>query len=124
MTNEYASDLIIESSANPEGMAEIRVLTLAQYAFEHHYPSPSVEVQPSLFLDGNDRLSLALDEDILDEFTHEKVLLTLLNLREDVNLTNLDKSCQFGKPITMLWHSDTQMYVRGLPNVAEPQAVE
>lgn len=122
MNNDLVNDLILAASTSTDPMSEIRVMTLSQFAFEHHFPELEVTVQPQLFMDG-DLLSLALDVDVLDEFTHESVLLALLNLNEDVNLTRLDKPCLFGRPVAMQWHSTNETYVRGTPNVIEQSAI-
>lgn len=122
MSNDIASDLILAASSTTSPMAEIRVMTLSQFAFEQHFPLAEVTVQPQVFMDG-EKLSIALDLDVLGEFTHETVLHALLNLNEDVNLTRLDRPCLFGQPVTMQWHGEHNTYTRGLPDVAEQSTV-
>lgn len=114
------ADLLFAANSAEAEMPEIRVMTLSHYAFEHHYPSPEVVVHPQIFMDG-EQLSIALDVDQLDEFTHEHVLLNLLNLKEDVNLTKLEKACHFGEPVVMRWHNQQQTYVRGSQYVAQQE---
>lgn len=118
MNDDFLNDLILSAATSTDPMTEIRVVTLSQFALEHHYPEASVVVQSQVFMD-DDRLSVALDVDELDEFAHENVLLALLNLNEDVNLTRLERPCIIGGPVAMRWHSETQTYVRDTSHVAE-----
>ena len=99
----------------------MRVVTLSHFAFEHEYPKREVIVQPQVFRDNN-VLSIALDIDLLDEFTYESVLQVLLNLNDDVSLNDLQKPCYFGRPVVMRWHDDQQQYVKGSEDVAEQTA--
>lgn len=118
---DFVNFVFTAATAN-EPMPEIRVVTLAHYAFEHEYPKQEVIVQPQVFKD-HCGLSIALDIDLLDEFTYESVLQALLNLNEDVNLTDLQKPCFFGRPVVMRWHDSEQQYVRGIAHVNEQAAV-
>lgn len=115
-------NFVFTAASVAEPMPEIRVVTLAHYAFEHEYPKREVVVHPQVFKD-DCGLSIALDIDLLDEFTYESVLQVLLNLNEDVNLTDLQKPCYFGRPVVMQWHDSEQQYVRGLAHVNEQTAV-
>lgn len=115
-------DFVFAAAASTDEMPEVRVVTLSHFAFETEYPKREVIVQPQMFCD-NDTLSIALDIDLLDEFTYESVLQALLNLSEDVSLNDLHKPCYFGRPVVMRWHDDQQQYVRGLGHVAEQTAV-
>lgn len=120
--NDLLSDLILTAATSSEPMTEIRAITLSQLAFEQHYPNAVCVVQPQLFKDGN-VLTIALDLENFDDFAHEHVLHALLNLTENVNLTEIDKACLFGKPVVMFWHGINETYVRGTPFVAEHSAV-
>lgn len=114
-------DFIFLAATSTEPQPEVRVVTLSHFAFETEYPKREVTVQPQVFRD-NDILSIALDIEMLDEFTYESVLQVLLNLSDDVNLNDLQKPCYFGRPVVMQWHDDQQQYVRGLGHVAEKTA--
>lgn len=114
-------DFIFLAAHSTEPQPEVRVVTLSHFAFETEYPKREVVVQPQVFRD-NDTLSIALDIDLLDEFTYESVLQVLLNLSDDVSLNDLQKPCYFGRPVVMQWHDDQQQYVRGLEHVAEQTA--
>lgn len=115
-------DFVFLASSSTEPQPEVRVVTLSHFAFETEYPKREVIVQPQVYRD-NDILSIALDIDLLDEFTYESVLQVLLNLSDDVSLNDLQKPCYFGRPVVMQWHDDQQQYVRGLEHVAEQNAV-
>lgn len=125
MTLPSAEDFVnfvFTAASSSEPMPEIRVVTLAHYAFEHEFPKREVVVQPQVFMD-DCGLSIALDIDELDEFAYESVLQALLNLNEDINLTDLQKPCLFGRPVVMQWHDTEQQYVRGNALVTEQTAV-
>lgn len=113
-TPEDFVNFVYAAASTNEPMPEIRVVTLAHFAFEHEFPKREVVVQPQVFKD-DCGLSIALDIDALDEFAYESVLQALLNLNEDINLTDLQKPCLFGRPVTMHWHETQQQYVRGTP---------
>lgn len=118
MSSETINSLVFNAAALNVELSNIRIITLSQRAFELHYPTKQVTVCPELFVD-HGMLTLALNIDILDEFIHEKALLTLLNLKEDVCITQLTQPLKLGSDVKMEWCSESCTYLRGSVDVNE-----